>query len=142
MWSILWTILRMTRSPVYLILHNIGLKVKTLTNVQNRLLKKPPKFNELINMNRMACIVVSGFQECFSVVLSAAVDNTRGNVANGSRERVDCHEQPINIMRVFTDGNWLKCLLWKQTFKAKKFKVKNYMKLQRKKCQIWMCDKQ
>ena len=29
--------------------------------------KKTPKFNELINMNRIACIVVSGFQECFSV---------------------------------------------------------------------------
>lgn len=68
------------------------LKVKTLTNVQNSLLKKPPKFNELINMNRMACIVVSGFQECFSFVLSEAVDNTRGNVANGRRERVACHE--------------------------------------------------
>ena len=61
-------------------------------------------------MNRMACIVVSGFQECFSAVLSAAVDNTRGNVANGSGERFDCHEWPINVMRVFTDGNWFKTL--------------------------------
>ena len=29
--------------------------------------KKTPKFNELINMNRIACIVVSGFQTSFSV---------------------------------------------------------------------------
>ena len=61
-------------------------------------------------MNRMACIVVSGFQECFSAVLSAAVNNTRGNVANGSGERFDHHEWPKQVIQVLTWFNWFKGL--------------------------------
>ena len=55
-------------------------------------------------MNRMACIFVSGFQEC----LSGTVNNTRENAANGSGERYDHHEQPNQVIEVLTGFNRFK----------------------------------